>query len=291
MSSQHGRIAPLALILLFAFLALPFLLYFLPNSWWRGDFGEGPPLRVVEWMTGGKESGGVPTVSMIIGPQGFGTVTEASAVLVRKAPQGSSEGTIPESPIAPDIARFIRALPRERLLNPPKDGMMMCTMEGPPHYQGKVVLVDGCLRFHDEGSVKPGPLVLGIHSVHRDAQNYLAVSLGGAAPEFEIRVGEPGGVFIGVGCSMDDPVPAPPKLAQACGARKMRRLGTIKRERLCSERELAALARTRAEVDVMQNRLRAEHNRCVANGTTANACPPPVAPPPPELFRPACRTP
>lgn len=167
----------------------------------------------------------------------------------------------------------------------------MCTLEGPPHYQGRVVLVDGCLRFHEEGSAKPGPLVLGIPSVHRDAQNYLAIGLRSASPEFEIRVGEPGGVFIGVGCSMDNPVPAPPKLARACGVTEMRRLAVIKRERLCSESELEAPDRKRAEMDAMQNRLRADHDRCVAGGTPANACPPPVAPQPVELFRPDCRIP
>lgn len=67
MSAPDGRIPPLALILLFAFLALPFLLYFLPNS--PGDFGEGPPRRVVEWIRGGTESGPGPTMGMKIGPR------------------------------------------------------------------------------------------------------------------------------------------------------------------------------------------------------------------------------
>ena len=45
---------PLALILLAAFIAIPFVLYFVPNRWWYGEFGP-PPRLVVEmmarWMT------------------------------------------------------------------------------------------------------------------------------------------------------------------------------------------------------------------------------------------------
>ncbi len=77
MRSQRERIAPLALILLFSFLALPFILYFVPNAWWRGDFDYEPPRRIVEWVSGGEESGAGPTEGMTVGPDGFGTVTEA----------------------------------------------------------------------------------------------------------------------------------------------------------------------------------------------------------------------
>lgn len=291
MRSQRERIAPLALILLFSFLALPFILYFVPNAWWRGDFDYEPPRRIVEWVSGGEESGAGPTEGMTVGPDGFGTVTEAPAILARKAPEGAPDGFRPENPIAPDVARFIRTVPRERLLNAPKDGMRVCDAEGPPHYQGRLVLVNGCLRFEDEGSAEPGPLVLGIPSVHRDAGNYLAVGLRDAAPEYELRVGESGGVFIGVGCSMDDPVPAPPELARMCDVSEMRRIGTIKRERLCTDAELEELARMRGEFEATQARLAAEHDSCVAQGITANACPPPVAPPPMNLYYPGCRIP
>lgn len=285
----RGRISRLALLLLAAFVALPFVLYFVPNSWWHGEFG--PPRRFIEVVTGGEDSDAGPTEGLAIGRKGFGTVTEAPALLVRKAPEGAVDGFIPDSPIAPDVARFIRALPRERIESSLGDQIITCTLEGPPNYRGRIVLVNGCLRFQEGGSAGPGPLVLGIHSVHRDAQNYLAVGLRNAAPEYEIRVGEPGGVFVGEGCSMDDPVPAPPALAEACGVSEMRRLGVIKRKRLCTGAEMEVLAQRRAEYEATQGRLRAEHEVCVADGPPAYGCPPPAAPPPPDLYYPACRVP
>ncbi len=161
-------------------------------------------------------------------------------------------------------------------------------MEGQPHYPGRIVLVDGCLRFQDAGTTEPGPLVLGIPSVHRDKEGYLAVGLRDAGPEFEIRVGEPDGVFAGVGCSMDRPVPAPPEVAQVCGVETMRRLGTIKRKRLCTAGELAQLERERENHAKSQKRLRQATAACLARGTPERGCPPPIAPPPPTLFAPDC---
>jgi hypothetical protein len=187
------------------------------------------------------------------------------------------------------VGRYVRGIPQERWENRDADAMTICTLEGPPVYSGRIVLVDGCLRFQDEGSDKPGPLVLGIQSVHRDAEGYLAVGLRDAVPEFEIRVGEPQGQFVGVGCSMDRPVPAPPRIARACGVTEMRWLATITRKRLCSAEERARIERYRRESRLTARQSEAASRACRDLGTPDRQCPPPIPesppmPPPPNLF-------
>ena len=284
---KSGQVPPAALALLAGFVALPFLLYFIPPNWWRGDFRDpDAPVTRLQWQPQEGEPATGPTVGMSLGEDGFGTVLDAPALSVTRTSQRG--GFVPDEPIAADVARFIRAIPREVVIEPSRERITTCTLEGPPSYSGKVVLVDGCPRFQDAGSKTPGPLVLGITHIHRDAQGYLALGLLDASPEFEIRFGEPDGIFSGVGCSKDEPVPAPPALAKACKVDTMRRIAVMKRKPLCSKDDIARLAAARTDNEAQQARLRATHESCLATGKPAQQCPPPAAPSPYDIYHPDC---
>ncbi len=275
---------PLALVLLAAFVAIPFVLYFVPDRWWYGEFGP-PPRLVVEMMAPGVTTDAPPTVGMRLEPSGYGTVTDAPSVVAERDPPGSMLGLTSGNTIAPDVARFLRGVPRERWENVPEKRITVCTLEGPPVYPGRIVLIDGCLRFQDEGSEKPGPLVLGIPSVHRDSAGHLAVGMRNGGDEYEIRVGEPEGEFLGVGCSKDRPVQAPPEVARACGVDTLRRLGTIKRKPICSAEDRAQIERYRRESGLTAEQNEAAKRACREAGTPERLCPPsmPPIPPPPNL--------
>ena len=275
---------PLALVLLAAFVAIPFVLYFVPDRWWYGEFGP-PPRLVVEMTAPGVTTDAPPTVGMRLEPSGYGTVTNAPSVVAERDPPGSMLGFISSNTIAPDVARFLRGVPREWWESVPQKRITVCTLEGPPSYSGRIVLIDGCLRFQDEGSEKPGPLVLGIPSVHRDSAGYLAVGMRNGGDEYEIRVGEPEGVFLGVGCSKDHPVQAPPDVARACGVDTLRRLGTIKRKPICSAEDRAQIERYRRESGLTADQNEAAKRACREAGTPERLCLPPMPPipPPPNL--------
>lgn len=279
---------PLALILLATFIAIPFVLYFVPDRWWYGEFGP-PPRVVVETFAPVVTTDAPPTVGMRLEPSGFGTVTDALRVVAERAPPGSMIGRTSRDTIAPDVARFLRGVPRERWENVPEKRITVCTLEGPPSYSGRIVLVDGCLRFQNEGSDRLGPLVLGIPSVHRDSKGYLAVGLRNGGEEYEIRVGEPEGVYLGVGCSRDRNVQAPPEIARACGVDTMRRLGTIKRRPICSAEDRAQIERYRRESGLTAEQNEAAKRACREQGTPERRCPPPMPPIPPPPNLSACR--
>jgi hypothetical protein len=265
-------------------------------GWSLIDLGAGaasdePPRYRTDWAVSPGDANAGPTVGMTLSEDGYGTVTDAPAV---EAPMASAEarGSVPVPMVASDVARFVRAWPRQVRLNPPADGMTVCTLEGQPRYAGRLVLIDGCLRFQPANSASPGPLVLaGGAGLSRDADNYLAIGSPDAPPEYRLRVGEPDGVFIGIGCSMDAPVPAPPELARQCGVGEMVRLGTIKRKPVCSRPYLERRRELQRQERETTARLRRDRDACVQGGGTATKCPPAAFPADPELFDPPCRLP
>lgn len=244
----------------------------------------------IDWQVDPGDRAAGPTTGMVVEESGYGTVMDVPTV---QAPMTGDEGGGPfsEPSIAPDVARFVRALPREVRTDPAPAGPIVCTLEGLPRYAGRLVLVDGCLRFHHDGEATPGPLVLAPVSLARDKENYLAVGPTDAPPEYRLRVGEPGGVFLGVGCSRDGPVPAPEDLARQCGVDRMIRLGTIKRKPLCSPAYLNRRDLLRREERETAGRLQRAHDACVARTGSQQECPPAAFPPNIELFDPPCRLP
>ena len=283
-SAPRGKLMPpLALILLAAFIALPFVLYFVPDRWWYGEFGP-PPRLVIEMVRPAAKPGAPPTKGMKVEPSGYGTVTSAPVVLAETGSRGRFAERTPPQRIAANVGRYVRGIPRERWENRGSDVITSCTLESPPVYPGRIVLVDGCLRFQDKGSEVPGPLVLGIPSVHRDPDGYLAVGLLDSGAEYAIRVGEPDGVFHGVGCSGDRPITAPPEIARTCDVATIRRLGTIKRKPLCSTEDRARIRRYRRETALTARQIKAAKRACRELGTPDRQCPPPPMPPPPNLL-------
>lgn len=270
------------------------LLVILSVGWWlldrqRSPDDDGPAYRT-DWAVAKGDASRGPTIGMALSPAGFGTVTSAPPVLAPMAPEHSR--ATGEGGVAADVAPFVRAWPRDVRISWPGDGLMVCTAEGPPSYSGKLVLIDGCLRFQREGAAAPGPLVVlrGV-SLARDADNYLAVGAPDAPAEYQLRVGEPDGVFAGVGCSMDGPVPAPPELARQCGVGDMIRPGIVKRRPVCS----AAYLERRRELQRQERetlaRLRRDRQACIARTGKEAGCPPDVIPSNMELFNPPCRMP
>ena len=250
-----------------------------------------PPRYRTDWAVPPGDANAGPTVGMTLSEEGYGTVIDAPAV---EAPMASVEvgGSVRMPAVATDVARFLRAWPRQVRLDRPPDGMTVCTLEGLPRYAGKLVLVDGCLRFQPENAAAPGPLVLaGAIVLSRDTENYLSVGSPDAPPEYRLRVGERGGVFVGVGCSMDAPVPAPPELARQCGADEMIRLGTIKREPVCSDAYLERRRELQRQERETGARLRRDRDACAQRTGTETGCPPAAFPANPELFDPPCRLP
>lgn len=251
---------------------------------------DGPRWRT-DWTIEPGEADAGPTVGMTLSAAGYGTVTQAPPVEAAMAPDDGG-GSRQSPDVAPDVARFLRAWPREVRLDRPPGGELVCTLEGPAHYAGKLVLVDGCLRFQAADARSPGPLVLaGATGLFRDEENYLSLGAPAAPREYRLRVGEPGGVLIGVGCSMDGPVPAPRALAEQCGVGQMIRLGTIKRKPVCSSAYLERRRQLQRQEQETTARLRRERAACVARTGAPAGCPPDVIPANMELFDPPCRLP
>ena len=283
--NPNGNISPLAIILLIAMLALPPLFFF-------GVLGEdrqsiAPPVydALIEAAPGGKS--GEPTQGMAVGPDGFGNVDEAPLRIVPS--DGPQQKRTPG--ISPDIAAFLRGLVSIEKAGGPApgpDGTVICTLEGPPVWRGKAVLRGGCLVLQVEG--QPDRLIAAPGmAVYRDDEGYLALSTSPYRAQDTIRAGEPEGLFRGIGCSAPHTVPAPEALAKACRVTEAYNLLGAGRKPLCSPEEAVRLKRQRAAYEADAKRIRNTHEGCIADGGNARSCPPPVIPPPFEIFDPPCR--
>lgn len=285
---KPGQVAPVALLLLIAFAALPFILYFISRP------SEAPPAEPISVGARDHDRGpgqASPTIDMTVGESGFGTVTEAPLKLVEM-----DQNTATPPPglpvIEPSIARFLRPMPEIETGGPKPgpDGTIMCTLEGPAVWRGHLELRDGCLILVEEGGGE-SLLMLPNYSVARDAEGYLSIASPPFTPENTLRVGEREGRFTGKGCSQPSYLPAPPALAKTCGVDRVVNMARLGRKPICSDAELQRIARARREYRETSARIRAEHDRCVAGGKRADRCPPPMIPYPVELDAPACRDP
>ncbi len=286
---RESAISPLALLLLAAMLSLPFVLYLT----WGHDAPD--PVQYKTHTVPSVPGIGGPTIGMTVEPSGYGTVTKAPIELVPMDEPAEPMASPPEASIARDVASFIRGLPDLKVTGGPKpgpDGTILCTSEAPPVWRGRIELVDGCLLLRDERMVEPVSLVmLPAPAIFRAKDGYLSVASMPYGRQDTLRVGEPEGVFTGQGCSRPNFLPAPPQLAKACGVERVVNLSRIERRPVCSEAELARLARLRQQHAQTAFRIRAQHDRCVAGGTAPANCPPPVIPQPIELYEPGCRLP
>ena len=290
--NRNGRIPPAALALLLAILALPFVYYLLPDSRIWTDPGFAPPRIELRWEVGSGDEDAPPTVGMVFDDEGRASVGDAPQVLPVETYGPGEIGLFPDPPVQPDVARFILALPHEITLGPnaQRERVSTCTLEGEAQYEGRIVLRDGCLRLQRGGDATPGPVVMGYFAVFRDAENYLTIGAMDGRPEAALRVGEPRAQLSGIGCSKDKPVKAPPALAKLCQAETMIRIGTIRRESICSEDRIADLVKQAVDYRVVSDRLRAENAACIAENGRGAPCPPAAAPLPPPGAQ-SCRMP
>ena len=277
---RNGQISPVALLLLFALVSLPFVAWLWPDRH-AGPTAAGGPRHELIWDVPAGSADAPPTRGMTIGEDGFASVTDAPQLLAVETWGSGTIGFVPDSMATRDVARFLRALPRERLVGAHGDRVTTCTLEGEARYEGRIVLEKGCLRLQHAGAPRPGPIVLGYFGVFRDDEGYLAVGATDGRPEGALRVGEPEAVLGGVGCSNDAPVPAPPELARICGADTLVRLGTIRRLAICSQERVELLERRARDYRIIDDRMRRERAACIASGRSGTTCPPGAAPMPP----------
>lgn len=278
------QVPRLAIVVLIALASAPML-------WWGAQRWQDRQVEMarsdrdrVSVEAGGKGDGSGSTRGMTLGPDGFGTVVAAPEVIAREEGLSLDQSAT----LSPGVARFVRGIPIPAPEGGQRPPPRVCTLESPPIWSGRLVLIDGCLRIHEDGADAPGPLLLASVSLYRDEDDFLTASINAGLARHEIRVGAPNVRFTGMGCSMDGPVPAPPALGRACGIGEMRRVSVMERRRYCTAEDRARREQLRREHLATERRLQSDRAACIARGEPVRACPPGVAPPPPDLVYLAC---
>ncbi|RGP41805.1 hypothetical protein BPTFM16_02114 [Altererythrobacter insulae] len=288
-NSTKTTMPPLALVLLLSFLSLPFGYYF----WAKCDAPTRDEAVVGSQPVRGGTADPIATNGMAVSNDNWGTVLSAPARLV---PMTSEDPTpVTSEGISADIAGFIRALPQIDEGGGPRvgpDGAMICTLEGPPVWRGTVELREGCVVFRDVRAEEPlSLLMISNPAIFRDDEGYLAIAAGMRSAEETIRFGEAGAVLTGHGCSRPNFLPAPSDLAQSCQVDRVINVARIARVPVCSQPEIARMDQVERDYMATERRIKATHDRCVAEGNDARDCPPPVIPYPYELSNPGCKMP
>lgn len=268
---------PLALVLLAAFMIGVPLAFFGPGllrQW------EGPPeplYRVID-VSPGASTGDAPTAGMTVSSAGFGTVTEAPALI------GISSDLPPPTPTdtrpATDVAGFVAAWARLERNPAAPDLPRTCTLEGTGPARGRVTLRDGSLKvaFGDQSE---RPLLPLNARMFRDPQGYLALGAPDRPDEYSVRVGEPDATILVASCPVPDTVVPPSAYAQRCGSEPMVVAAQVGRRPVCSARFLAERARMEREEAATAVRIKGEADACKAE--ERKACPPDVIPRMPPL--------
>jgi hypothetical protein len=276
-SRRGGRIEPLALILLLAFVILPPALMFGPQL---VRWAEGPPVPryLVESLTPRVAGAAPPTKGMTVSRAGFGTVLSAPRLVVAMAdrPPPPTDAAVGE-----DVARWVRSWVRI-VPNPAIDpsAPQMCAWEGGAR-RGRIILRDGCLRFQANNGSAGAALLPTNATLFRDKEGYLAIGDPMGPRQFQVRIGEPDAIVATGSCTFPDTVAPPPAHRKACGADAMLVATTIERRPVCSAAYLAERARIEREEQATAARVKAEADACHASGR--KTCPPGVIPRSPPL--------
>ena len=254
---RPGQVPLAALLLLLAFLALPFIFFFGKDMRAESDLAFDPARFALRWR--------VP-------PRRSRSASDDRHDDRRNRTRKRDGGTASSSggDVGPGHERFLAGPPRGAGCRPFRArsaarGCFSTRMptascparpKGHPRYEGRIVLENGCLRLQRDGETDPGPLVMGHHAVFRDAQGYLSIGLMDGREEYALRVGEPNARLRGVVCSKDTPMTAPSALERLCGVDRIVRLGEIKREAICSPERIADLERQAGEYRIANAAMR-----------------------------------
>lgn len=257
------------------------------GGWFKADSGYRPARFELVLTDLSHAADSEPTVGMRFVASIHGTVTEAPTVRppmvdLRIAP-GSNSGLAHA-----DVARFLRAWPLARLLDPGKLPEVSTLDLRPEHFAtgGRLILRDGCLRIVKQGW-EGERLVVPLWGVDlfRDPQNYLAIGAFEGAEETRLRIGEPGGL-IQVSPVRDEQLESVGELRKLCGDAPIVLLQSAKRLPDCSPDYLAAEEERQRPVREAAERQNAAAEACrrqresAPPGPATPPCPP--GPPPPQ---------
>jgi len=260
-------------------------------GWLEPDSGYRPPrfeILLADLSHARADSG--PTAGMRFVASIRGTVTEAppvrAAMVDPRVAPGSNGGLAHE-----DVARFLRAWPMARLLDP-GEGPDVSTLElRPEHFAtgGRLILREGCLRIVKQGWNEERLAVpFGLIDLFRDPQGYLAIGAFDGSEETRLRIGEPGGL-IQVTPVKDEQLDGVAGLRALCGEAPIVLLQSVKRLPDCSPEYLAAEEErqrplreaARRQNDAAAACLRERAARPAGPGTPP--CPPGLPPPQPPI--------
>lgn len=292
-NSRDWMLVPLIL----AVPVVAFLFFWLdPYGPPEGSESRPPSFRVTlpESWRGDPDS--APTQGMDFVASIYGTVTDApplrAPMVDARVGRGSLSGIVHE-----DVARFVKAWPNAILLD---EGVRpeMSTLDMRPEHVAtgsRLILREGCLRVRKDGWDEERLVVLfGPMDLFRDAQDYLAIGMPDGAPEYRLRIGEPGGL-VWVSPVMDEQLEGVEEFRALCGDAPIVLLtGTPKRLPDCSpafletEREKqrhyeAAYAAQKDQADACRannERRAAEQARTGGPAIPPVPCPPYQSPPP-----------
>ena len=138
-----------------------------------------------------------PTVGMDFVLSKYGTVTDApylrAEMVDARVGRGSNSGTVQE-----DVARFVKAWPVVTLIDEGVRAQVSTLDLKPENFAtgAKLVLREGCLRVQKQGWDEEHLVIpFGPIDMFRDAEGFLAVGQPDGAAEYQLRVGEVGGLL------------------------------------------------------------------------------------------------
>ncbi|ANU06692.1 hypothetical protein [Paraurantiacibacter namhicola] len=207
-----------------------------------------------------------PTRGMDFVASIYGTVIEApvlrAGMVDARVGRGSTSGTVAE-----DVARFVRAWPSVTVLD---EGVRpeYSTLEMRPEHSATgatLLLREGCLRARKEGWDEEHLVIpFGPIDLFRDAQGYLAVGQPDGAAEYQLRIGEPGGL-VWLSPVDDAQLEGVAAFREACGDAPIALMtGTPKRLPDCSAAFLAIEAEKQRHYDAAYAAQKDEAEACRA---------------------------
>ncbi len=227
----------------------------------------------------------LPLQGVTYAPDGRATLLEAPARILPMDHPPADDADTGIAPLSAGPDSAVLSLPRVVIpRRADADGVVTCTLEMPPRYQGRLVLKNGCLRFQPQGDWPEHEF--GIATIapdlFRDGAGYLAFGNAANSARESIRIGEADIVMQGMGCSAPQRIAAPPAHAARCGAGDLLVIGQVRRRPVCSAEYLERRAAAERAEAAAAAQVRADSEACQARGEPV--CPPAEIPRTPPLM-------